>query len=239
MQINAAAVFQGQTAVATITQTNVLTAAQAASAAGATSGASGGAGSGGGASAGGAAAGGGGGVSATTLGIVGAAVGGGALVATQVAGKEEAASPKREFAGQFASDLSLTFPGPPVCVRVERTTGTLSIELDSITGDVLRGRATIEQGVMTIVSLTGPGCGASGPQPSQTERAGMPPTAVSGPPANLTFSASETAASGRANVTSFVGAFEGNRIVGRLTLATRVNDQAAGSFTTQVTLLPR
>ena len=74
-QITASAAFAGQTAAVTIAQTNVLTAAQAASAAGASS-AGGAVGGAGGAS--------GGGLSLTTIGIVGGAVAGGAIVATQV-----------------------------------------------------------------------------------------------------------------------------------------------------------
>ena len=77
VQINVSAAFQGQLASAAITQTNFATAAQAAAAAGSTSGASG-------ATAGaGAGAGAGGGISATTIAIVGGAVAGGAVVATQ------------------------------------------------------------------------------------------------------------------------------------------------------------
>jgi hypothetical protein len=82
VQINVAAAFQGQTAVATIAQTNVLTAAQAAAATGATGG-----GSGGGAGAGGA-AGGGGGVSGTTIGVVGAVAGGAAIAGAKVLGAQ-------------------------------------------------------------------------------------------------------------------------------------------------------
>lgn len=98
MQINVAATFQGQTAIASITQTNVLTAAQAAGAAssgagGGTGGSSGAAGSAGGAGSSGAGAAGGvaggagaagGGLSGLAIGgIVGGAVavGGGALLA--------------------------------------------------------------------------------------------------------------------------------------------------------------
>ena len=84
LQISASATFQGQTAIATIAQSNVLTAAEAVST---TTGAAGGAGSGSGTSgAAGGAAGGGGGLSGTTLGIIGAAVGGGAVVAKTAAG---------------------------------------------------------------------------------------------------------------------------------------------------------
>jgi len=84
LQISASATFQGQTAIATIAQSNVLTAAEAVTT---TTGAAGGAGSGTGttgATTG--AAGGGGGLSGTTLGIIGAAVGGGAVVAKTAAG---------------------------------------------------------------------------------------------------------------------------------------------------------
>lgn len=142
MQINAAAVFQGQTAVATITQTNVLTAAQAAGAAGATGGATGRAG-GSGASAGGATgAGGGGGLSATTIGIVGAVVGGGALVAaTKVGGDEEPASRgPRGYSGASSGQLVWRFPG---CARIHGMSGTLRIMIDSTSGAVA-GTATIE-----------------------------------------------------------------------------------------------
>jgi len=77
VQINVSAAFQGQTAIAAITQTNFATAAQAAAAAGtATS-------SGAGTAGGGAGAAGGGGIGLTTIGIVGGAVAAGAVVATQ------------------------------------------------------------------------------------------------------------------------------------------------------------
>lgn len=86
LQISATATFQGQTAVATIVQSNVMTAAEVAGAGGAAggSGAGGGGGAGGGAGAGG--AGGAGGLSGTTLGIIGGAVAGGGLIAKQAAG---------------------------------------------------------------------------------------------------------------------------------------------------------
>ena len=163
VQINAAAVFQGQTAVATITQTNVLTAAQAAGAAGATGGASGGAGGSGGASAGSAAAGGGGGMSATTIGLVSAAaVGGGALAATQLGGGEPQL---REFAGSFSADMVLPFTG---CTRTERRAGLLTIELQDTGDGPVNGTAGIEGGSVTILSNVGNQCSPNfGPQPGQ------------------------------------------------------------------------
>jgi PKD repeat protein len=78
IQVQASALFQGQTALATITQSNVLTAAQAAAGTAGNAGAAGGGGAGGG------------GISGTTLGIVGGVAAAGAVVATQVGGKNSA-----------------------------------------------------------------------------------------------------------------------------------------------------
>lgn len=77
VQVNVTAAFQGQLATAAITQTNFATAAQAAAAA------SGGGGASGSGAAAGAGAGTGGGISATTIGIIGAAAAGGAVAAVQ------------------------------------------------------------------------------------------------------------------------------------------------------------
>jgi len=105
VQIGASAAFQGQTAAATIVQTNVMTAAQAAgagasgvSAGGAGAGSSAGAGGAVGGAAGGAAGGvaagaaaagaagaAGAGISATTIGVIGAAAAGGAVAVAKVA----------------------------------------------------------------------------------------------------------------------------------------------------------
>ncbi|MFN7916922.1 MAG: hypothetical protein U0Q55_16380 [Vicinamibacterales bacterium] len=85
LQIGATASFQGQTAVATIVQTNVLTSAAGAAGAGvAAAGAGAGGGTGAGAAASGAA--GGGGLSATTLVVSGAAAVGGGLAAAKALG---------------------------------------------------------------------------------------------------------------------------------------------------------
>jgi hypothetical protein len=242
VQINAAAVFQGQTAVATITQTNVLTAAQAATAAGATSGASGGAGSGGASAGGAAGAGGGGGLSATTIGIVGAAVGGGALVATQVGGSEDSGPKKREWAGTFSGDLVLTF-GP--CVRVERHSGTLTIELDyPVPDSAVTGTAGIEGGTVSIISNTA-GCTA-GPQPGQTQTFGIPNTPVTGSRSSITFTqtVTNTAVDGSGVVTatySFSGSMTGDTIVGTLVKNVRLdgpNGVVSGRATSPVTMGP-
>ena len=101
LQIGASATFQGQTVVATITQTNVMTAAEAAAAGASGTGASGGASTG----ASGAAGGGGGGVSGTTVGIVGGAVAGGAVAGGAVlggGGDEEASRVTTTYRGTFS-----------------------------------------------------------------------------------------------------------------------------------------
>ena len=121
LRVTASAVLQGQTATATIAQTNVMTAAQAA-----TAGAGGGSST---AGTGAAAAGGGGGLSVTTIGIVGAAVAGGAVAATQAdlfGGKEFIAIAGVVFATATFGNGSTTF-GPPVAGA------TVSTSLDSTT----------------------------------------------------------------------------------------------------------
>lgn len=94
VNISATATFQGQTAIATIAQTNVMTAADVAGTAGAssTAGGSGGGGGGGGGAAGGGTAG-GGGMSGTTLGIIGAVAGTGAAVGVKAASGGDSSSP--------------------------------------------------------------------------------------------------------------------------------------------------
>jgi hypothetical protein len=122
LQIGASVTLQGQTAVATIVQTNVLTAAEASAAAGAAGG-TGAGGSAGGAGAGG--AGSSGGLSATTLGIVGGAVAGGTLVAREVVGEEVT------YTGPFTIVTTITrvFTDPPLpgCTLTTTLTGTVTI----------------------------------------------------------------------------------------------------------------
>lgn len=111
-QISASASFQGQTAAATIAQTNVLTGAQAAAVAG-----GGGSGAGGAAAGAGAAVAAGGGLSATTLGIVGGAVAGGALVA------------KKELAGGNDSGGDAGNGSTQPSDFVKATAGTYQLQL--------------------------------------------------------------------------------------------------------------
>ena len=87
IQIQATATFQGQTAIASIAQSNVMTAAEVATTS-AGAGGSGGTGGGSTAAAGGG-GGAGGGLSATTIGIIGGGIAAGALVATQAGGGDD------------------------------------------------------------------------------------------------------------------------------------------------------
>ena len=238
IQINASALVQGQALTATITRTNVMTAAQAVGAAGAT-GAGGGAG-GSGAATGGAAA--GGGVSGTTIGIVGAAaaaVGGGAIIATQVAG----GGGKRELAGNVTMEMTLVFVA---CTRVERYTGLVAIESADLDADPMNGTATIEDGRMTVLSATRD-C-VTGPQTGQSFPWGMNATPASGPAANITFTYTENGPSsgpnnnGATNVLTFQGVKSGNSITGTLRYNVRIDNGqfgiVTGAASATVTLVP-
>ncbi len=128
LQITASAAFQGQTAAATIVQTNVMTAAQAAAASSAgasatSTGTTAGAGTGGSA---------GGGLSTTTIGIVGGAAAGGTLVATQALSDSgtEYRSAFTITTSQF-SQFSLNGQPTGTCTIPITMTGTVSIVIFS------------------------------------------------------------------------------------------------------------
>jgi hypothetical protein len=124
VQINVQAAFQGQAAAATITQTNVLTAAQAAGAS--ATGAAGGTGSGGG-------------ISGTTVGVIGGAAAGAVLGAKALGGEASAtgstgASPvtySGPFTIQTVQTNSNTLNGVPQtpCTRLITIVGTITIRL--------------------------------------------------------------------------------------------------------------
>ena len=149
-QIQVQAAFQGQVATATIAQTNVLTAA----------GASGASGASGGSSAAGGGAAGGGGLSATTIGIVGAVVGGGALVATQVVKKDEAGGPST-FRGTFSGQIVSTIVGVTTCVVTRTANATMQITLDSQSSTTVSGKGEFS-GTDTVISQTCDGPTATG-----------------------------------------------------------------------------
>jgi hypothetical protein len=230
IQINATALVQGQVLTASITQTNVLTAAQAASAGAA----AGGSGSGS-AGAGGAATGGGGGISGTTIGIVGAAVAGGAVAATQVAGGGDTQGPRRYTASYIASIpvTSFSTTGIAQCTFTESAAGTVTITIDD--PDTAAGSVEVTE----QHTITGGNCGNIGGGANDTARGPL-----SGGPTNLTFSVQKTNAlpsnGQRTKPWSFSGQLTGNQIVGVLTTGD-INDfpsgaQARGSVQVQVTL---
>jgi hypothetical protein len=173
LQIGASATFQGQTVVATITQTNVMTAAEAAAAGASGTSASGGA-------TGGAAGGGGGGVSGTTLGIVGGAVAGGAVAASSVlgGGDEEVSSVssvKTTYRGTFSMQttfhLFTTVNGAFVggCQNQPASlTGSVTVTLDeSGRGDVALEWTEDLPGTPTCLGIS-PHFSSSGPVSSAT-----------------------------------------------------------------------
>jgi hypothetical protein len=210
VNISVQATVQGQVVSATISQINVLTAAEAAVAAGG-AGAGGGAGSGAGTGAGGGAAG-GGGLSATTLGIVGGVAAAGAVVGTQVAGGGVG------FSGTFAVRVTSSLgpsPGVIVCTREEIYGGTLEVELDG--GDAVSGEARIKDAYQEAIGST---CGAARPNTNW----GMPDAPVRGSASALAFEASDTVPAGDGSgpinrVYKFNGSLAGDTITGTFELS--------------------
>ena len=176
-QIQVSALAQGQVVTATIAQTNVLTAAQAAAASAATSGGTAGSSAGGG-TGGASGAAGGGGLSATTIGIVGAAVGGGALVATQVVKEDEPAGPS-SFSGPFTGQIVSTIVGVETCVITRAVTATMQITLDSQSSSAVSGKGEIS-GSDSVISQT---CGG----PTGTVGSFRQSFTITGSPASLGF----------------------------------------------------
>lgn len=226
--IQVQAAFQGQTALATIAQSNVLTLAEAAAAGSAASTAGAGAG----------AAGGGGGISATTLAVVGAAVGGGALVATQVGGGDApaatAAAPTpvtRNLTGPINGTLvhNISFPngGTPCTIDYTfRADANISI---TVNADAVSGTFRWT-GTDSPTSFT---CNVT--QPVTNTFSGDFP--ISGTPAAVTFRNvnSFTQPSGFAGanqnveiVYAFTGAFDGTVLTGSFTFERTVLTR--GSF---------
>ena len=148
LQIGASATFQGQTAIATITQTNVMTAAQAAAATG--GGVSGTAAPGGAAGAGG-----GGGLSGTTLGIVGGAAAGGALVAVNASGGAGGEGGGGDGGGgAAASGTRTTYRGPFSVQSVHNTTTTTN---GVVTGFCANQPVTITGNITVTLGDSGAG----------------------------------------------------------------------------------
>jgi hypothetical protein len=238
LQISATAAFQGQTAAAvTIAQTTVQTAAQAA-AVGSAGGASG---SSGGASAGaGAGAGGGGGLSATTIGIIGGAAAGGVVAAREL-GLGGGGGGGKTYSGQFSGTMLSVISGGP-CTTNEQQTGTLEMRIDDNNGTIT-GSANIE-GTVTLTPAT---CATN--LPGTTDTFGLADGQVTGSAASLAFTANAsnnyTGRDGSTGVNSydyaFTGTFDGTQVTGALTITRTVTNSCCsiptrGSVTHSVTL---
>ena len=192
LSIVASAVFQGATATATISQVNVMTAAQAAAASSAgtagTASAGGAAGTAtaagtagtasvaGAAAAGGAAA--GGGISATTIGIIAGAGAGAALGVSKVAGGDSAPQPQpqpkteiKTLTGAYSGTFVVDFPG---CSNIHSVNGTMTLRLTLTDGVVVSGTTTMTESRI-VTNTTCPDKSAIG------TAAGFPP-----PPSSLT-----------------------------------------------------
>jgi hypothetical protein len=235
-QIQVQAAYQGQIATAAISQTNFATAAAAAQAG---AGAGGAGGTGGGASgAAGGAAGGGGGISATTIGIVAAAVGGGALAATQVVGKsgdeDSFDGYNGPFNGQIAESSVFTNPSgsSSTCTFTYTLSGTLTLELRQ-NGT---GSANL-QGTITMLSATSTCIFDGTPRGLSLLREDTP---VTGGPSAPSFTRTLTDML-QAMTWRFTGSLAGNNINGTLSLdvapVPNANPQYNGSTTMQVTLI--
>jgi hypothetical protein len=160
-QIQVSAAFQGQVATATITQTNVMTAAQAAAASAASGSGTAGSASGGTGGGAGGAAGGAGGLSTTTLVVAGAAVAGGAVAAVEL--KDKIAGGEK-YTGSFSGTISGSFTGggANACTYTRTVTATAKLGLREHTDSVVRGEFDYE-GTSTVTASTCPAT-PEGPQ---------------------------------------------------------------------------
>jgi hypothetical protein len=206
VQIQVQAAYQGQIATAAISQTNFATAA-AASQAGAAAG---------------------GGISGTTLGIVGAAIAGGVVAATQLTGSDETGivddggrQTGPPYSGPFSGQIVVTTitasaNQSTACTSTRNISGTLTITLRN---GVATGNAEI-RGSQSEVSVAGSAC-----TPLSGSQAIAVNVAMSGGPSSLAFT-SETSATGSTpngggSVTAtetykFTGAVSGATITGLL-----------------------
>lgn len=222
VQIGASATFQGEAAATvTITQSNVMTAAQAA--AGSASGGSSGAGTGAGAGASG-----GGGISATTLGIVGAAVAGGAVAANEVLGNGDGGDEYRgSFSGQTVDALSRT----GACAITVAHSGTVTLTLDVSEGGGVSGSGEVNGTMTTVAGSAGCPTGTQFAPIGNTQEHGCcdPNPPVSGSRASLGFTGSHPGGAGTHWTYEFTGALNEPNITGTFTLTTTYADGAAPS----------
>jgi hypothetical protein len=177
-------------------------------------------------------------MSATTIGIVGAAVAGGAVAATQVVGKSEEDEGTGfdpytgSFSGQVVILISFTTPEgvPGSCTRTRAMTGTMTIDLnaDNATGTVRL------QSVQNEIGVTGT-C-----LPGTTVNLSIPGQPVTGGPSELTFTHTATFGSAETDVLTFKASHSGTTITGTLRLditdTSGSRSSGVGSTTMPVTL---
>ena len=200
-QIQVAASYQGQSAAATIAQSNIATAAAA-----------------------------GGGISAVTIGIVGAAVGGGAIVATQVVGKNGDEGSPTTYTGSFSGQMVLTLNGnsgvgPYTCTSTRAVTGTLKLVVEDEQGGMLHGRFEAKADQPEI-ARSGICEGAVGGQPQWASNGDVSTTA-----ANLTFSqTTDTSAGGNrgSHTVTFSGTLSGGVVSGTLSYNSTLTGAGGG-----------
>ena len=211
-QINVQAAFQGQTAVAAIAQTNVMTAAEAAAATGAGASSGGGAG----ATGGGAAAGGGGGLSATTIAIVGGAVAGGAIVVKEVQSQSSATIYKGNYSGTINSVFP---PALSFCTRTIAHSGTVQVELQVESNGNVGGEGSVN-GTSVMSSFSGAQiCAIT--TATQTHGIGAPMTGTKNA---LAFNGSHPGVPGVTATYDFTGSLNGDVIVGTFTFTLSAAD---------------
>ena len=143
---------------------------------------------------------------------------------------------KRELAGNISYEMTLTFGA---CVRVERYTGLLAIEFDSLDSDPVSGKATIENGRNDVLNANA-AC-VTGPQTGQSNPFGMDPTPASGPKRNITFNFTQTGGAATTTI-NFQGTLTGETITGVLKHGLRIDNGqfgiTTGAATVTVTLIP-
>ena len=214
VQINVQAAFQGQTAVAAIAQTNVLTAAEAAAVSGAGGAASGTTAPGGAAGAGG------GGLSGTTLGVVGGAAAGGALVAANAfgGGSEAAATSTSTYRGSFSMQSvyneTTTTNGVVTgfCAnQVVTITGTITITLDE------KGAGHFDANGTQAKAAAGQ-CSGSAPSFSMSEKVSSASNITLASEGSSEFE-SGTGTRRIRRLRTFSGALDGNVVNGTMTIS--------------------
>ena len=246
VQISVSARVQGQVVSATITQTNVATAAQAGQAGVSSTGGGGASGTGGTAGAGGAAgagattaaaggAGGGasGGLSGLAIGGIAAGAGGAAVAVAVTRGNEQAAPASVTYSGQYSGQFVLTTnaafaTNPSTCVSTRNVTGILTMALTVTSGGAVSGtsQTTIQQAGISDVGCSIPFTSASLPLGD----------AVSGTANSLTMTA-RVGVSGNvflgpisgSTTLTFTGTLSGNIITGNLVFAQNASGTTDGS----------